>query len=88
LEWTLGTGFFPWYEQLVAFQHCADVNCVSEWSAGNGVDYDYLIVTIPPGSDENELATSLRSLAISTRSSIMHLLVYESESSLVFKLTK
>lgn len=88
LEWTLGTGFFPWYDQLIAFQHCADVNCVSEWSAGNGVDYDYLIVTIPPGSDENELATSLRSLAISTRSSIMHLLVYESESSLVFKLTK
>ena len=88
LEWTLGAGFFPWYEQLIAFQHCADVNCVSEWSAGNGMGYDYLIVTIPPGSDENELATSLRSLAISTRSSIMHLLVYESESSLVFKLTK
>ena len=86
LEWT--AGFFPWYSQLITFQHCAAVNCVSEWSAGNGVDYDYLIVTIPPVSDENELATFLRSLAISTRSSIMYLLVYESESSLVFKLTK
>ncbi len=88
LEWTLSAGFFPWYDQLIAFQHCADVNCVSEWSARNGVDYDYLIVTILPENDESELATSLRSLAVSTRSSALHLLVYESVSALVFELKK
>ena len=48
LEWTLAERFFPWYEQLVAFQHCADMDCVSQWSESNNVDYDYLIVTIPP----------------------------------------
>lgn len=84
LEWTLGAGFFPWYDQLITFQHCVDVNCVSKWSARNDVDYDYLIVTIPPESDESELATSLRSLAVSTRSSVLHLLAYESENALVF----
>ena len=26
LEWTIGEHFFPWYDQLVAFQHCADVS--------------------------------------------------------------
>lgn len=88
LEWTLAENFFPWYEQLADFQHCADENCVSEWSARNGVDYDYLIVTIPPGDDESDLAVSLRSLAVSARSSALYLLVYESESVLVFELKK
>jgi hypothetical protein len=88
LEWTLGSGFFPWYDQLITFQHCADVNCVSEWSLRNDVDYDYLIVTIPLENDESELATSLKSLAVSTRSSALHLLVHESESVLVFELAK
>lgn len=88
LEWTLGAGFFPWYDQLIAFQHCAHLNCVSKWSARNSVDYDYLIVTIPPESDESDLAVSLRSLAVSTRSSALHLLVYESENALVFELSK
>ncbi len=88
LEWTLGKKFFPWYDQLIAFQHCADISCVSEWSARNDVDYDYVIVTIPPESDESEPADSLRSLAVSTRSSALHLLVYESENALVFELTK
>ncbi len=54
----------------------------------NGVDYDYLIVTIPPENDKSELANSLRSLAVSARSSALHLLVYESESALVFELRK
>jgi hypothetical protein len=88
LEWTLGDRFFPWYDQLIAFQHCAEVSCVSEWSARNGVDYDYLIVTIPPESDKSELANSLRSLAVLTRSSAIYLLVYKSDNASVFKLTK
>jgi hypothetical protein len=88
LEWTLGENFFPWYDQLIEFQHCADVSCVSEWSSRNDVDYDYLIVSIPPEGDKSELANSLRSLAVSIRSSASHMLVYESENALVFELSK
>ncbi len=84
LEWTHAENFFRWYDQLIAFQHCADVSCISDWSLRNGVEYDYLIVMIPPDSDKSELADSLRSLAASVRSSAWHLLVYESESALVF----
>ncbi len=86
LEWTLADEFFPWYEQLVQFQHCSDVSCVKEWSTRNDVDYDYLIVMIPEENDRDELTDSLRSLAASVRISAGYLLVYESERALIFKL--
>jgi hypothetical protein len=88
LEWTLGSNFFPWYDQLIAFQHCADVNCVSEWSTRNAVAYDYLIVTIPSESDNSELANSLRSLAVSTSNSDSYILINESANALVYELKK
>ncbi len=88
LEWTLAERFFPWYKQLVAFQHCADMACVNQWSTNNNVDYDYLIVTIPPKSDESEFGKSLRSLALSTRNSVSYVLVYQSENALVFEVKK
>lgn len=88
LEWTFGDRFFTWYDQLIEFQHCADVNCVSEWSVRNGVDYDYLIVTIPSENDNSEMVNSLQSLGISARTSALHLLVYESENALVFELAR
>jgi hypothetical protein len=88
LEWTLSEKFFPWYEQLVGFQHCADVSCVSQWSAINTVNYDYLVVTIPPKEDESNFGKSLRSLARSTRASDLYLLVYESGNALVFEVKK
>jgi hypothetical protein len=88
LEWTLADRFFPWYEQLVAFQHCADVICVSQWSRSNSVGYDYLIVTIPPKDDESEFGKSLRSLALSSRSSALYTLVYESKTALVLEVKK
>ena len=88
MEWTLADKFFPWHGQLTEFQHCADVRCVNEWSARNGVDYDYLVVMIPDEDDEHELAVSLRSLGVSLRSSGMNMLVYESERALVFELNK
>jgi hypothetical protein len=84
LEWTLSEKFFPWYEQLVDFQHCADMDCVNSWSAANGVDYDYLVVTIPPKEDKSDFANYLRSLAVSARDSDSLALAYESKSALVF----
>ncbi|CAG0959019.1 hypothetical protein ANAEL_00512 [Anaerolineales bacterium] len=85
LEWTLSEKFFPWYEQLVDFQHCPDMDCVASWSAANGVKYDYLLVTIPPKEDESDFADYLRSLAASARDSDLLALAYESKSALVFK---
>lgn len=84
LEWTLSEKFFPWYEQLVDFQHCADMDCVTSWSAVNSVDYDYLVVTVPPKEDKSDFAGYLRSLAASARDSDLLALVYESKSALVF----
>ncbi|MBI5824095.1 MAG: hypothetical protein HZB18_08720 [Chloroflexi bacterium] len=88
LEWTLADNFFAWHGQLAEFQHCADARCLNEWSARNGVDYDYLVVMIPDEDDKDELAVSLRSLGVSIRSSGMNMLVYESERALVFELNK
>ena len=88
LEWTLGDRFFTWYDQLIEFQHCADVSCVNEWSARNDIKYDYLIVTIPSENDNSEMVNSLRSLGLSARTSALHLLEYESGNALVFELAK
>lgn len=88
LEWTLGGTFFPWYEQLIAFQHCADVDCVHAWAAHNNVEYDYLIVLIPDEGDASGLADSLRNLGGSVRNSGFHGLVYESAHAMVFALKK
>jgi hypothetical protein len=88
LEWTLGEKFFPWYGQLTAFQYCADINCVSEWSARNRVEYDYLVVTIPSKDEKGKLADTLRGLAVSARGSDSYSLVYETKNALVFEVTK
>ncbi len=85
LEWTLNELFFPWHAELVAFQHCADVNCVTGWSGKNKINYDYLLVTIPTRDDESDLADSLRSLAISAKASPSYTVVYESENVLIFE---
>jgi hypothetical protein len=61
---------------------------VSDWSTRNAVRYDYLIVLIPEEIDTDELADSLRNLAVSVRSSNAYSLVYESERALVFELKK
>jgi hypothetical protein len=88
LEWTLAERFFPWYEQLVDFQQCDDLACVTAWSTTNSVDYDYLIVAIPQKEDKSDFANYLRSLALSARASDSHALVYESKTALVFKVKK
>jgi len=88
LEWMRGKDFFPWYDQLIAFQHCADVECVNEWSVRNNVNYDFLIVTIPPKEDTSDAAKSLRSLAASAQASTLYTLAHESENALIFEASK
>jgi hypothetical protein len=88
LEWSLGEEFFPWYGQLIAFQHCTDAACVNAWAERNGVAYDYLIVFIPDENERGGLANSLRSLGVSMRDSASHELVHESERAMVFALKR
>ncbi len=88
LEWTLGEDFFPWYGQLIEFQHCAAAACVNAWAQRNSVDYDYLIVFIPDENDRSALANSLRSLGASMRDSALHELVYETAHAMVFALKR
>jgi hypothetical protein len=85
LEWNLAEKFFPWYEQLAAFQRCADLDCVAAWRAANGVEYDYWMLTVPSEEDKSEFAGYLRSLALSARASGEHTLVFESQTALIFK---
>jgi hypothetical protein len=85
LEWTLAEGFFPWYGQLQAFQHCAEISCAEEWSVENDAAYDYLIILLPDENDHGGLAESLKSLGVSARSSDSHMLVFESDHALIFK---
>lgn len=88
LEWTLAGDFFAWYEQLTAFQKCADMTCVAEWSLRNHVRFDYLIVLIPPENETGGLAGSLASLGLSARASDSLTLLFESDHALVFEVKK
>ena len=85
LEWTLNELFFPWHSELVAFQHCADLNCVTNWSGKNKINYDYLLVTVPASEDKSNSADSLRNLALSAKASPSYTVVYESDSTLIFE---
>ncbi|GAB4420131.1 MAG: hypothetical protein Kow002_08310 [Anaerolineales bacterium] len=81
-EWTLAEEFFPFYGELVALQHCADLACVDEWGARTGVTHQYLLIKKIPR--ENALHASLTSLLRSVRQSPAYELVYEQENAVLF----
>lgn len=85
LEWTYGEKFFPWYDELIAFQRCEDVDCINAWSTRNGVEYEYLVVLIPDEADENE---ALKNLGVSVMDSDAYTMVYESGHAYIFELKK
>lgn len=85
LEWTLGERFFPWYDEVIAFQHCAEIRCVQEWAHRNAVEYDYLVVLVPPAEDAREPALRLRSLAASARTSTSHVILHETKGALILQ---
>ncbi len=85
LEWTYGDNFYPWYDELIAFQHCYNVECVRDWAVRNDVDYDYLIVLRPDDIDVN---SPLKQLEISAIRSPDLQLIYETEEAYIFELKK
>ena len=83
-EWTLSENFFPFYGELVALQHCADVNCVEAWGKGTGLEHQYLLIKVLPEGSSSPLHGSLNLLLESVRDSAHYELIYESENAVIF----
>jgi hypothetical protein len=84
-EWTLGADFFPFYGELVALQHCADVGCVEAWGKRTGLERKYLLIKVLPAGSASPLRGSLELLLDSVRTSGQYDLIYESENAVIFE---
>jgi hypothetical protein len=84
-EWTLSADFFPFYSELVALQHCADVRCVEAWGERTGLEYQYLLVKVLPEESGSQLQASLTLLLNSIRDSKQYELVRETDNAVVFQ---
>jgi len=84
LEWTLAEKFFPWYDELIAFQHCEGATCLEDWRIRNQVDYDYLILLKPEDTEESVL----KNLGEALRGAEGFALVHETEHAMIFEIKK
>jgi hypothetical protein len=84
-EWTLGADFFPFYGELVALQHCADVSCIAAWSERTGLGYEYLLVKRIPEGGNSLLGGSLALLLDSACNSNQYKPIYETGKVVIFK---
>ena len=84
-EWTLGADFFPFYGELVALQHCANVGCVEAWSGRTGLGYEYFLIKKLPEGGNSPLSGSLNLLLDSARKANQYELIHETENAVVFK---
>jgi len=83
-EWTLAAEFFPFYGELVALQHCADVTCIDAWGERTGLDHQYLVIKVLPEGNLPPLNASLDLLLDSVRDSGQYEIVYETENAVIF----
>jgi hypothetical protein len=42
-EWTLGSKFYSYTQDLVKLQTCSDVDCLQQWMARNNAEFDYIL---------------------------------------------
>ena len=84
-EWTMGEDFFPFYGELVALQHCADVGCVNDWGERNELEYQYLLIKKLPAGSASPLRGSLELLLASVRNSSQYEVIYESGNVVIFE---
>lgn len=84
-EWTMGGDFFPFYGDLVALQHCADVECVQAWGEQTGLEHQYLLIKKLPDGSSSPLRGSLKMLLGTVRESNRYRLVYEAQNFAVFE---
>jgi hypothetical protein len=85
LEWTLGANFFPFYGELVALQHCSDVECVDAWGDRTGLKYKYLLIKMLPEGSGSPLQESLALLLNSVRASAPYELIHETDNAAIFQ---
>lgn len=83
-EWTLGADFFSFYGELVALQHCANVDCVETWSERTKLNYEYLLIKKISEGGNSALGASLKLLLDSAQSSSHYELIHETESVAIF----
>jgi len=85
-EWTLAENFFPFYGELVALQHCADVRCVDGWGKKNtGLEHQYLLIKKLPGGSVSPLRDSLELLLKSVRDSDTYKVILDTENVTIFE---
>lgn len=84
-EWTLGANFFPFYGELVALQHCADVTCIETWEQRTGLEHQYLLIKVLTEESNSPLQVSLDLLLESVRESVHYELVYETDNAVIFR---
>ncbi len=75
-EWTLGSAFFPYSQQLVALQTCTDAGCLNEWTKHNHVQEEYILIQTKRASPK--LITSLQADG-------HYQVVYQSTVAVIFK---
>ncbi|MFL7870454.1 MAG: hypothetical protein AB8I58_16620 [Anaerolineales bacterium] len=85
LEWTLDSNFFPFYGELVALQHCADVGCVEAWGKRTGLAHQYLLVKVLPEGSSSPLRESLALLLDSVRASKEYALIHETDNWVIYQ---
>jgi hypothetical protein len=83
-EWTLAENFFPFYGELVALQHCADVGCVEAWGEHTELEHQYLLIKKLPDGSSSPLQASLALVYKSTSSSDQYELIYETDNAALF----
>ena len=84
-EWTLNADFFPFYGELVALQHCAEIDCVEAWGERTGLEYQYMVIKKLPEGSSSQLRGSLALLLDSVRNSSDYEIVYETGDAAIFE---
>jgi hypothetical protein len=74
-EWTLGSDFYSYTQDLVKLQTCSDVDCLHEWMKRNNAEFDYILFQKRRAS--NDFITSLKS-------DQQYRVVYESGNVVIF----
>ena len=85
-EWTLDADFFPFYGELVALQHCAEIGCVEAWGERTGVEHQYLLIKKWPAGSPSPLRSSLMLLADSLNRSDRYKTIHETENAVIFEI--
>jgi hypothetical protein len=83
-EWTLAENFFPFYGELVALQHCADVACIEAWGERTELEHQYLLIKKLPEESPSPLQASLTLLYRSISSADQYVLIYDADNAAIF----